>query len=63
VRDKGYKDGFRGLSLSFLSVIYNLLAYLKLRLMKEYNTINTREKIREEYQRITDEVLLEYDNE
>lgn len=63
VRDKGYKDGFRGLSISFLSVIYNLLAYLKLRLMKEYNTINTREKIREEYQRITDEVLLEYDYE
>ena len=44
-------------------VIYNLLAYLKLRLMKEYNTIDTREKIREEYQRITDEVLLEYDKE
>lgn len=63
VRDKGYKDGFRGLSISFLSVIYNLLAYLKLRLMKEYNTIDTREKIREEYQRITDEVLLEYDKE
>lgn len=63
VRDKGYKDGFIGLSISFLSVIYNLLAYLKLRLMKEYNTIDTREKIREEYQRITDEVLLEYDKE
>lgn len=63
VRDKGYKDGFRGLSLSFLSVIYNLIVYLKLGLMKEYNTINTREKIRGEYQKITDEVLSEYNEE
>ncbi|MFA0834452.1 MAG: glycosyltransferase family 2 protein [Methanobacterium formicicum] len=63
IRDKGYKDGFRGLSISFLSVIYNLIVYLKLGLMKEYNTTNTREKIRKEYQKVTDDVLLEYRDE
>lgn len=63
IRDKGYKDGFRGLSISFLSVIYNLIVYLKLGLMKEYNTIHTREKIRKEYQKVTDDVLLEYRDE
>ncbi|EKF84900.1 glycosyltransferase family 2 protein [Methanobacterium formicicum] len=63
IRDKGYKDGFRGLSISFLSVIYNLIVYLKLGLMKEYNTTHTREKIRKEYQKVTDNVLLEYRDE
>lgn len=57
---KAYKDGFRGLSLSFLSVIYNLIVYLKLILMKEYNTIDTRKKIRDEYLEIAENLLLEY---
>lgn len=60
VRDKGYKDGFRGLSISFLLVIYHLIVYFKLGLMKEYNTIDIRVKISEEYQKIIDDVLLEY---
>jgi glycosyltransferase involved in cell wall biosynthesis len=58
---KGYKDGFRGFSLSFLSVFYNLTVSLKLRLMQEYKSTHTREKVRTEYQKITDEVLSEYD--
>jgi glycosyltransferase involved in cell wall biosynthesis len=57
---KGYKDGFRGLCLSFLSVFYNLIVYSKFTLMKEYNTIDTREKIRDEYLEIVDKLLLEY---
>jgi len=31
--------------------------------MKEYNTTHTREKIRKEYQKVTDDVLLEYRDE
>jgi glycosyltransferase involved in cell wall biosynthesis len=61
IRKKGYKDGFRGLSLSFLSVFYNLTVSLKLRLMQEYKSTHTQEKVRTEYQKITDEVLSEYD--
>lgn len=60
IRQKAYKDGFRGLSLSLLAVIYNLTVYLKLTLMEEYNTIDTREKVRDEYLKIVDKLLLEY---
>ena len=60
IRDKGYKDGFRGFSLSLLLVIYNLIVYSKLRLMEEYNTTNTRESVRAEYQKIVDGIILDY---
>lgn len=61
IKGKGYKDGFRGLSISFLSVIYTLIVYFKLTLMKEYETNDPRENIRDEYQKITGEILSEYD--
>lgn len=57
---KGYKDGFRGLSISFLSVIYILMVNLKYKLMQEYNSENPREKILEKYQVIADDVISEY---
>lgn len=60
IRKRAYKDGFRGLSLSLLAVMYNLTVYLKLTLMEEYNTIDTREKVRDEYLKIVDKLLLEY---
>ncbi len=60
IRKRAYKDGFRGLSLSLLAVMYNLTVYLKLTLMEEYNTIDTREKVRDEYLKIIDKLLLEY---
>ena len=57
---KGYKDGFRGFSISFLSVMYSMATYLKVKLMEEYDSEDTRKKIIEEYQNIADKVISEY---
>ncbi len=60
---KWYKDGFRGISLGFLGTYYTLIAYMKLKLMEEYNFKDTKEKVAEDYQKIIDEVIFEYENE
>ena len=57
---KGYKDGFRGFSISFLSVMYSITTYMKVKLMEEYDTADTHKKIVEEYQKIADKVISEY---
>lgn len=58
---KGYKDGFRGLSISFLSVTYTLVTNLKFRLMQEYESKNPRDKILAKYQKIANSILSEYE--
>ena len=57
---KGYKDGFRGFSISFLSVMYSITTYMKVKLMEEYDTEDTHKKIVEEYQTIADKIISEY---
>lgn len=61
VLTKHYKDGFRGLSIGFLAMTYCFVAYMKLKLMKEYSSKDTREKIINEYRKIADEVIFEYE--
>ena len=57
---KGYKEGFRGFSLSMLMAMYRLVSYVKLSLMREHDSKNPRKKIIEKYQNLADEVILEY---
>lgn len=57
---KGYKEGFRGFSLSLMMSMYKLSTYVKLKIMKRYNSQNPREKILEDYQKIADKTILEY---
>ncbi len=57
---KGYRDGFRGLSISYLSVIYRLVTHLKFKLMVEYDSTNPREEILADYQSIADNLISEY---
>ncbi|AEG17960.1 glycosyltransferase family 2 protein [Methanobacterium paludis] len=58
---KGYKDGFMGFSISLLMGMYRLVTYTKLKLMRMYNSPNTRGKIEEKYQKIADEIITEYE--
>ncbi len=58
---KGYKEGFNGLSLSLIMVMYRLVVYMKLEIMRRYNSKNPREKIVGKYQKIADEIISEYD--
>lgn len=60
---KGYKEGFKGFSLSMLMAMYRLVSYVKLSLMREHDSKNPREKIREKYQNLADEVILEYEED
>jgi len=60
IRLGGYKDGFRGLSLSLLMGAYRTATYLKLKIMKEYNSPKPREKILKKYQNMTEKVISEY---
>lgn len=60
---KGYKEGFRGFSLSMLMALYRLVTYVKLKLMKEHDSKNPREEIREKYNIIADEIIEEYNGE
>lgn len=57
---KGYKDGFRGFCISFLSVMYTVATYMKVTLMEEYDTAETHKKILEEYQAIANKIISEY---
>jgi glycosyltransferase involved in cell wall biosynthesis len=59
-KKKGYKEGFQGLSLSLLMAMYRLATYSKLKLMMKYNTNNPHEKIAEEYQKLADKILDQY---
>jgi glycosyltransferase involved in cell wall biosynthesis len=61
--NKGYKDGFRGFSISFLAIMYSLMVYMKLKLMEEYNSKDTRELIMKEYQNTADKIISEYNGE
>jgi glycosyltransferase involved in cell wall biosynthesis len=58
---KWYNDGFRGISIGILSINYSLTSYMKLKLFEEYNSTETRKKIREKYQKVSDELISEYD--
>jgi glycosyltransferase involved in cell wall biosynthesis len=57
---KWYKNGFRGISIGILSINYALIAYMKLRLMEEYNSVETRKEVSKEYQKIIDDIISEY---
>lgn len=57
---KWYKNGFRGISIGLLSINYALTAYMKLRLMEEYNSVDTRKEVSNEYQKIVDDIISEY---
>jgi glycosyltransferase involved in cell wall biosynthesis len=57
---KWYKDGFRGISIGILSINYCLAYYMKLKLMEEYNSNDTRQKVREEYQKVIENIMFEY---
>ena len=58
---KRYKDGFRGISLGFLGTYYALVAYMKLKLMEKYSSKDTKENVIQDYQKIVDGVILEYE--
>lgn len=60
IRLGGYKDGFRGISLSLLMGAYRTATYLKLKIMKEFNSTKPRKKIEDEYQNIAEKVISEY---
>ncbi|MCE5214506.1 MAG: glycosyltransferase family 2 protein [Methanobacterium sp.] len=57
----GRKEGFRGFSLSFLMGVYRLVTYAKLKLMREYDSSNPSFKIEEEYNKLAEEVISEYE--
>lgn len=57
-RQKGYKDGFQGLALSFMMGAYVLSAELKQYISERFPD---REAIIEEYNKIAQEVLQEYE--
>lgn len=59
----GRKEGFRGFSLSFLMSVYRLVTYAKLKLMREYKSDNPSGKIQEEYDKLAEEVIAEYEDE
>ena len=56
----GRKEGFRGFGLSFLMATYRVVTYMKLKLMKEYDSKKPREKIEDKYQKLADDIILEY---
>ena len=58
---KWYRDGFRGISIGILSINYCFAYYMKLKLMEEYNTNDTRKKVREEYQKVIENIIFEYE--
>ena len=57
---QGRKEGFRGFSLSFLMSVYRLAIYAKLKLMREYKSDNPSIKIREEYDKIAEDIISKY---
>jgi hypothetical protein len=39
---------------------YRVVTYMKLKLMKEYDSKKPREKIEDKYQKLADDIILEY---
>lgn len=58
---KGYKEGELGFLYIILELAYFNISYLKLKLMKRFDTINPEEKIKEKYEQIAKKILDEYD--
>lgn len=59
--NKRYKDGFRGIGISILSMNYPLIAYMKLKLMEEYGSKDVRKESIKERQKIIDKIIVEYE--
>lgn len=59
--NKWYKDGFRGISIGLLSINYPLITYMKLKLMEEYCSKNTKKETLLKHQKIVDELIREHE--
>jgi glycosyltransferase involved in cell wall biosynthesis len=57
---KGYKEGFRGLSMSLMMAAYRLTVLMKLKLMRNYNSKKPQKEVRKDYQKIADGIIKEY---
>jgi glycosyltransferase involved in cell wall biosynthesis len=57
---KGYKEGFRGLSMSLMMAAYRLTVLMKLKLMRNYNSKKPQKEVRKDYQKIADRIIKEY---
>jgi glycosyltransferase involved in cell wall biosynthesis len=60
VKNKGYKDGIYGFSLTMLMLAYHTTSYLKYRIMKKFNSYNPKENILLEYDKIAENIIREY---
>lgn len=58
---KGYKEGFTGLSMSFMMAAYRLTVLMKLKLMRNYSSKKPREDVRKDYQKIADKIIGDYE--
>ena len=58
---KGYKEGFRGLSMSLMMAAYRLTVLMKLKLMRNYSSKKPEEAVRKDYQKIADTIMDEYE--
>ncbi|UTB34097.1 MAG: glycosyltransferase family 2 protein [Methanobacterium sp. ERen5] len=59
---KGYKEGFRGLSMSLMMAAYRLTVLMKLKLMRNYSSKKPQTEVRKEYQKIADKIVGEYED-
>lgn len=60
IKFKGYKDGFIGYVLALTMAFYRLSIFMKLRLMKKYETLNVNGKIKEDYEDLAAQIISEY---
>lgn len=60
IKFKGYKDGFIGYVLALTMAFYRLSIFMKLRLMKKYETLNVTGKIKEDYEDLAAQIISEY---
>ena len=58
---KWYKDDFRGISIGFFAIYYCIISYIKLKLMEVYNSKFPEDKVNQEYKKIVDNILEEYE--
>jgi glycosyltransferase involved in cell wall biosynthesis len=59
---KGYKEGFRGLSMSLMMAAYRLTVLMKLKLMRNYSSKKPQKEVRKDYQKIADGIIEEYED-
>jgi hypothetical protein len=59
---KGYKEGFKGLSMSFMMAAYRLTVLMKLKLMRNYSSKKPQKEVRKDYQKIADGIMEEYED-